>query len=158
MSGAGESPLPGPLIWTVAGSAVAVLGFTLPQLWWGPPAIQVAFDVPFITVGLVSLFAQRSLTGSSQAARLRAALWIAALLAAAVGVAAYWLYAFERPELLAARLVRAGGAVLRSDVAASGLDARLEAAALAAALLLVGFVIGSFVAFRARVALRHRSR
>ena len=55
MSGNVDASLPGPLVWAIAGSVVAVVGFVLPQLWWGSAAMQAAYDVPFISVGLVSL-------------------------------------------------------------------------------------------------------
>ena len=101
----------------------------------------------------------RSLVGQAQSVRLKLAASIAGLIAVLVGAAAYWLYGFKRPDLLAERLSR-----LAHDGAPHGvpttfwLDARAEALAIGASVLLVGFVIGSFVAFRARVAQRHRSR
>jgi hypothetical protein len=159
MSDSVEASLPRPLIWAIAGCAVAVVGFVLPQLWWGSAAMQAAYDVPFISVGLVSLFAQRSLIGSTHAVRLKVAAYVAGTVAFLVGTAAYWLYGFKRPELLAERLHDlASEAALHGVPATFWLDARAQALQIATSVLLVGFVVGTFVAFRARVAQRHGLR
>ncbi len=153
--------LPGPIVWAMGGAIVAVLGFLLPQWWLGATAMRFSDDVPFIAVGIVSLYAQRVMHHRTHAARLIAAVAVAGLGAVSVGLAAYWLYASGRPELLAARFARrlmddmAHAAELNLH-AASWLDPIAQAVQLAASVLFVGFLIGSFCAFRARIAQRPR--
>jgi hypothetical protein len=146
------------LVWAVAGALVAVLGLVLPQWWFGAAAASLADDLPLIAIGLVSLYAQRSMAGASPTSRLLVAMGVPAFGAVVVGAAAYWLYVAGKPELLTARYALRYAAANTQRAAdlqrnvAHWLDPRAQALELASMLLFVGFLIAGYSAFRARLA------
>lgn len=158
-----EGPrLPGPVVWTVAGATVTGVGVLMLPVWLGDAAAAVVRDVPVMSAAIVCLYGQSSLAGRPDATRLKVAVLMPFVLAVVAGTLAYALYAAERPTLLetayARRLAGATAAqaiAMQRDVA-RWLNPAAQALDVAQTVMVVGFVVSGFVAFRTRVA-RYRA-